>query len=73
MYWEEVGVSLLRLVFIAFLGYFLTLITGEDIYEKPEEFIPERWYSRPTMVKEKSAFAPFSTGTSLICVTHDLQ
>ncbi|EEA26095.1 hypothetical protein TMatcc_005654 [Talaromyces marneffei ATCC 18224] len=36
---------------------------SEAIYEKPEEFIPERWYSRPELVKEKSAFAPFLIGT----------
>lgn len=34
------------------------------MYEKPEEFIPERWYSRPELVKEKSAFAPFLVGMS---------
>ncbi|OKL61205.1 hypothetical protein UA08_03406 [Talaromyces atroroseus] len=36
---------------------------SEAIYERPEEFIPERWYSRPELVKEKSAFAPFLYGT----------
>ncbi|KAH8689533.1 putative cytochrome P450 [Talaromyces proteolyticus] len=34
-----------------------------DIYVNPEAFIPERWYSRPELVKEKSAFAPFLSGT----------
>lgn len=28
----------------------------------PESFIPERWYKYPEMVKEPSAFAPFSIG-----------
>lgn len=37
-------------------------ITGEEIYTRAEEFIPERWYLYPDMVKEKSAFAPFSIG-----------
>ncbi|KAL5431697.1 hypothetical protein PMIN06_012223 [Paraphaeosphaeria minitans] len=31
-------------------------------YEQPESFIPERWYSSPSMVKVKSAWAPFSIG-----------
>ncbi|KAL9122024.1 MAG: hypothetical protein Q9187_001416 [Circinaria calcarea] len=35
----------------------------ENIYTNAEAFIPQRWYSRPELVKEKSAFAPFSTGT----------
>ncbi|TGO57308.1 hypothetical protein BCON_0067g00290 [Botryotinia convoluta] len=34
----------------------------EDSYEKPLDFIPERWYSRPEMVKDKSGFSPFSMG-----------
>lgn len=40
----------------------LTLCTDEAIYEKADDFIPERWYSRPELVKEKSAFAPFLAG-----------
>ncbi|KAF2734445.1 putative cytochrome P450 [Polyplosphaeria fusca] len=35
----------------------------EDVYEKPLEFLPERWYTQPEMVREKSAFAPFLVGT----------
>ncbi|KAF4629298.1 hypothetical protein G7Y89_g8848 [Cudoniella acicularis] len=31
-------------------------------FEKPGEFIPERWYSKPEMVKDKRAFAPFAQG-----------
>ncbi|KAL2832090.1 cytochrome P450 [Aspergillus cavernicola] len=31
-------------------------------YERPDEFIPERWYKSPELVKEKTAFAPFSLG-----------
>ncbi|KAF2446026.1 L-ornithine-N5-monooxygenase [Karstenula rhodostoma CBS 690.94] len=33
-------------------------------YEHPGSFIPGRWYSSPTMVKVKSAWAPFSIGPS---------
>ncbi|KFA53843.1 hypothetical protein S40293_01616 [Stachybotrys chartarum IBT 40293] len=35
---------------------------SEDVYEKPDEFIPERWYSKTWMVKDKAGFAPFSIG-----------
>ncbi|KAH8703479.1 L-ornithine-N5-monooxygenase [Talaromyces proteolyticus] len=35
---------------------------SEAAYDKPEAFIPERWYLHPGMVKDKTAFAPFSTG-----------
>ncbi|KAK5108900.1 hypothetical protein LTR62_007702 [Meristemomyces frigidus] len=34
----------------------------EQVYERPLEFTPERWYSEPEMVKKKDAFAPFSMG-----------
>lgn len=34
----------------------------ESIYEHCEEFIPERWYSKPNMIKHNDAFIPFSTG-----------
>jgi cytochrome P450 len=43
-------------------GY--TLGRLESCYENPEEFMPERWYSRPEMVKNKEAFAPFTIGES---------
>ena len=39
-------------------------LTEEEIYTRAYEFIPERWYLYPDMIKEKSAWAPFSTGTS---------
>lgn len=32
------------------------------IYPNADSFIPERWYSRPDMIKHKDAFAPFSMG-----------
>lgn len=35
----------------------------EEIYTQADEFVPERWYKFPDMVKEKDAFAPFSSGT----------
>lgn len=38
-------------------------ILDEDYYEKALEFVPERWYSKPDMIKHKNAFAPFSHGS----------
>lgn len=37
-------------------------LTDPDIYEEPDKFIPERWFSKPDMVKYKDAWAPFSMG-----------
>jgi hypothetical protein len=34
----------------------------ESCYQNADEFIPERWYSQPEMIKNKVAFAPFSLG-----------
>ncbi|KAL3477119.1 cytochrome P450 [Aspergillus californicus] len=35
---------------------------SEDIYDQAKEFIPERWYKYPDMIKEKTAFIPFGLG-----------
>ncbi|RAK94837.1 cytochrome P450 [Aspergillus ibericus CBS 121593] len=35
---------------------------SHDAYERPTEFLPERWYLHPDLVREKTAFAPFSAG-----------
>lgn len=35
----------------------------EDYYKNALEFVPERWYSQPEMIKNKDAFAPFSMGS----------
>ncbi|KAK6957361.1 hypothetical protein Daesc_000145 [Daldinia eschscholtzii] len=34
----------------------------DSSYEEPEQFIPERWTTRPEMVKDARGFAPFSQG-----------
>ncbi|KAI1758434.1 cytochrome P450 [Xylaria castorea] len=34
----------------------------EEAYEAPHDFIPERWYSKPELIKDKRAFAPFAMG-----------
>ena len=33
-------------------------------FEQPNEFVPERWYSKGEMVQEKRAFMPFNQGMS---------
>lgn len=39
-----------------------TVGRDEDLYERAEEFIPERWYSKPGMIKGKVGFPPFLMG-----------
>ncbi|KAG5790880.1 hypothetical protein H9Q69_010075 [Fusarium xylarioides] len=38
------------------------LSRNERIFPRAIEFIPERWYSMPELVKDKNAIAPFSLG-----------
>ncbi|EEU36092.1 uncharacterized protein NECHADRAFT_87276 [Fusarium vanettenii 77-13-4] len=37
-----------------------TLQRDERVFLRPNEFLPERWTSQPDLVKDASAFAPFS-------------
>ncbi|KAK3317325.1 cytochrome P450 [Cercophora scortea] len=39
-----------------------TMGRSEACYERATEFIPERWYSKPDMIKCKDAFAAFGVG-----------
>ncbi|KAF2875739.1 cytochrome P450 [Massariosphaeria phaeospora] len=39
-----------------------TLGRLEAAFEQPLEFIPERWSTRPELIKDKRAFAPFGSG-----------
>jgi cytochrome P450 len=39
-----------------------TIQHDERYFEKPHEWVPERWTSRPEMVKDRRAYLPFSTG-----------
>ncbi|KAL8754101.1 MAG: hypothetical protein Q9184_005223 [Pyrenodesmia sp. 2 TL-2023] len=39
-----------------------TLGRLEECFERAEEFIPERWYSKRDMIKDGRAFAPFAQG-----------
>jgi tryprostatin B 6-hydroxylase len=34
----------------------------DSAFERAAEFVPERWYANPDMVKKQGAFAPFSLG-----------
>ena len=38
------------------------MTTGEDCFTRASEFIPERWYSKPEMVKTSHTFSPFALG-----------
>lgn len=46
------------------------MFLAEECYVYPNEFIPERWYSRPELVKNKNAFAPFSLGKLILKTNH---
>ncbi|KAJ6441496.1 cytochrome P450 [Purpureocillium lavendulum] len=35
----------------------------EEVYERCRDFVPERWFSKPEMVKHKDAFLPFLAGS----------
>ena len=38
--------------------------TAGECFVRPEEFVPERWYSQPELILDKGGFAPFSLGES---------
>ncbi|RKL41492.1 hypothetical protein BFJ72_g5384 [Fusarium proliferatum] len=46
-----------------------TMYRDKRCFEKPNEFIPERWTTRPELIKDASVYAPFSTGKSAILRT----
>ncbi|KAL2838069.1 cytochrome P450 monooxygenase [Aspergillus pseudodeflectus] len=39
-----------------------TLFRDERVFAQPQEFLPERWTTRPELIKEPSAFIPFNAG-----------
>ncbi|KAH6843376.1 cytochrome P450 monooxygenase-like protein [Chaetomium sp. MPI-CAGE-AT-0009] len=45
-----------------------TVFRDERAFAYPTEFIPERWTTRPELVRDKSVFIPFNTGC--VCVLH---
>lgn len=41
---------------------------SEEAYAKPLEFIPERWYAEPDLIKDRSGYAPYNIGkNSSVC------
>lgn len=38
------------------------ILTDERNFERPDEFIPERWTSKPELTKNASVYSPFSVG-----------
>ncbi|KAI5864893.1 cytochrome P450 [Durotheca rogersii] len=48
-----------------------TLARREDCFERAVEFIPERWTTKPEMVKNRNAFMPWGIG-SYSCVGKNL-
>jgi cytochrome P450 len=50
----------------------LTSNPGEDCYAEPLKFIPERWTTRPELVKNPSAFIPFQNGSNNQCLGMNL-
>ncbi|KAH7313675.1 cytochrome P450 [Stachybotrys elegans] len=39
-----------------------SVFRSEKCYEQPNSFIPERWYSKPELIKDNRAFMPFAQG-----------
>ncbi|GAP91120.2 putative cytochrome P450 [Rosellinia necatrix] len=48
-----------------------SIFRSESAFEDALSFIPERWYDRPQMIKNKQAFAPFGVGRRA-CVGQNL-
>ena len=46
------------------MHYLMLIDQVDSCYERAMEFIPERWYAQPELVKDDSGFSPFSTGLS---------
>ncbi|KAL8657044.1 MAG: hypothetical protein Q9226_002308 [Calogaya cf. arnoldii] len=40
------------------------IFNREDCFVQSRKFIPERWHSKPKLVKQRAAFAPFGRGRS---------
>ncbi|KEY67605.1 hypothetical protein S7711_08275 [Stachybotrys chartarum IBT 7711] len=39
-----------------------TIFRSERCYEKPNDFVPERWYCQPELIKDNRSFLPFAQG-----------
>lgn len=38
----------------------------ESCFQRPQEFVPERWHERPEMLRDKNAWIPFNVGAFAI-------
>lgn len=38
----------------------------DSVFDKPKDFVPERWYSQPELIKKREAFHPFGAGEFLL-------
>ena len=52
-----------RTLFLARLVTSANLKLDEDCFVRAADFIPERWYSQPDLIKDRTAFMPFGVGT----------
>ncbi|KAI8155417.1 cytochrome P450 67 [Colletotrichum sp. SAR 10_86] len=50
-------------------GLMYVIGRSEAVYENAEDFVPERWYSKPEMIRERAGYAPFSTDTVEDCMS----
>ena len=51
-----------------FLLRMLTSFVVESCFVRAGEFLPERWSSRPELIKDASAFAPFNQGKDVAVI-----
>lgn len=61
-FWKESNLGPISALQFANDNFFFFFVTDEAVYAEANSFIPERWYQFPDMIKNKDAFAPFSTG-----------
>ncbi|KAF2786949.1 cytochrome P450 [Melanomma pulvis-pyrius CBS 109.77] len=45
------------------IGSQYVLGRSEEVYDRPLEFLPERWHSKPDLIKDRAGYAPFNIGT----------
>lgn len=65
---ELLAMRLPTLICALWADSLVATVTGEDCFVHSHEFIPERWYSKPELVKQRKAFAPFGKGMLLTLV-----
>ena len=38
------------------------VLSAGECFVRPDDFVPERWYSQPELILNRNGFAPFSLG-----------